>query len=76
MGNRAMRRALSAVGLAAVVMLSLPAAPRAVDGLLAGDEILWVPGLPPADSHRLTGPAKGALRLTWNASRVGSTLPA
>jgi tRNA(Ile)-lysidine synthase len=44
--------------------------------VLAGDEIIWVPGLPPADSHRLTGPAKGALRLTWNASRVGSTLPA
>ncbi len=43
--------------------------------VLAGEELLWVPGLPPADSHRLTGPAKGALRLTWNAPRVGSNLP-
>jgi len=33
--------------------------------VLSGGEILWVPGLPPAESARLTGPAKGALRLTW-----------
>ncbi len=33
--------------------------------LLAGGEILWVPGLPPAESARLSGPTKGALRLTW-----------
>jgi len=43
--------------------------------ILVGEEILWVPGLPPADSHRLTGPGKGAVRLTWDAPRVGSTLP-
>ena len=33
--------------------------------VLAGSEILWVPGLPPAESARLAGPTKGALRLTW-----------
>ena len=33
--------------------------------VLAGSEILWVPGLPPAESSRLAGPTKGALRLTW-----------
>jgi tRNA(Ile)-lysidine synthase len=33
--------------------------------VLAGSEILWVPGLPPAESARLDGPTKGALRLTW-----------
>ena len=31
-----------------------------VEGLPA-----WVPGVPPAESLRLSGPAKGALRLTW-----------
>lgn len=31
-----------------------------VDGAVA-----WVPGVPPADRLRLSGPAKGALRLTW-----------
>ena len=43
--------------------------------VLAGEAILWVPGLPPADSHRLTGPGKGAVRLTWDAPQVGSRLP-
>jgi len=33
--------------------------------VLAGAAILWVPGLPPAESARLSGPTKGALRLTW-----------
>lgn len=39
--------------------------------VLAGAEILWVPGLPPAESARLTGPTKGALRLTWLGPRLG-----
>jgi hypothetical protein len=43
MRTRVTRRLLSVVGVAAVVMLSLPATPRAVDGLLAGDEILSRP---------------------------------
>lgn len=33
--------------------------------VVGGDIILWIPGLPPADSVRLAGPCKGALRLTW-----------
>lgn len=33
--------------------------------VMAGNIILWVPGLPPADNARLAGPCKGALRLTW-----------
>jgi len=32
--------------------------------VLDRDEIVWVPGLPPAESRRLAGPCKGALRLT------------
>lgn len=73
-------RPLGAPGEAKVADLlinrKVPAALRdALPVVLAGEEILWVPGLPPADSHRLTGPAKGALRLTWNAPRVGSILP-
>jgi tRNA(Ile)-lysidine synthase len=39
--------------------------------VLAAGEILWVPGLPPAESARLTGPAKGALRLTWLGPCLG-----
>ncbi|MFM7742491.1 MAG: tRNA lysidine(34) synthetase TilS [Verrucomicrobiota bacterium] len=39
--------------------------------VLAGSAILWVPGLPPADSARLHGPTKGALRLTWLGSCLG-----
>lgn len=38
---------------------------EALPVVLCGGEILWVPGLPPAESARLTGPTKGALRLTW-----------
>jgi tRNA(Ile)-lysidine synthase len=44
----------------------IPAEQReALPVVLAGSEILWVPGLPPAESARLAGPTKGALRLTW-----------
>ena len=44
----------------------IPAERReALPVVLAGSEILWVPGLPPAESSRLAGPTKGALRLTW-----------
>lgn len=44
----------------------IPAEKReALPVVLAGSEILWVPGLPPAESSRLAGPTKGALRLTW-----------
>jgi tRNA(Ile)-lysidine synthase len=30
----------------------------------------WVPGVPPAESLRLSGPTKGALRLTWQPPRL------
>jgi tRNA(Ile)-lysidine synthase len=44
----------------------IPAERReALPVVLVGSEILWVPGLPPAESARLAGPTKGALRLTW-----------
>jgi tRNA(Ile)-lysidine synthase len=44
----------------------IPAERReALPVVMAGSEILWVPGLPPAESSRLAGPTKGALRLTW-----------
>ena len=33
--------------------------------VLAHGAIMWVPGLPPAECARLSGPVKGALRLTW-----------
>lgn len=33
--------------------------------LLVDGAVAWVPGAPPAESLRLSGPAKGALRLTW-----------
>lgn len=39
--------------------------------VLRGGEIVWVPGLPPAESTRLDGPAKGALRLTWLGPCLG-----
>jgi tRNA(Ile)-lysidine synthase len=39
--------------------------------VLAGSAILWVPGLPPAESARLSGPTKGALRLTWLGPCLG-----
>jgi tRNA(Ile)-lysidine synthase len=50
----------------------IPAETReALPVVLAGATILWVPGLPPAESARLTGPAKGALRLTWDGPCLG-----
>lgn len=50
----------------------VPAEKReALPVVLAGSAILWVPGLPPAESARLTGPSKGALRLTWLVPRLG-----
>jgi tRNA(Ile)-lysidine synthase len=39
--------------------------------VLMGSAILWVPGLPPAESARLSGPTKGALRLTWLGPCLG-----
>jgi tRNA(Ile)-lysidine synthase len=39
--------------------------------VLTGSAILWVPGLPPAESARLSGPTKGALRLTWLGPCLG-----
>ena len=44
---------------------------EALPVVLAGSAILWVPGLPPAESARLTGPTKGALRLTWLGPCLG-----
>ena len=44
---------------------------EALPVVLRGGEILWVPGLPPADVARLDGPAKGALRLTWLGPCLG-----
>jgi tRNA(Ile)-lysidine synthase len=50
----------------------IPAERReALPVVLAGAEILWVPGLPPADFARLAGPTKGALRLTWLGLGLG-----
>lgn len=52
----------------------IPAEQReALPVVLAGSAILWVPGLPPADSARLHGPTKGALRLTWLGPCLSST---
>jgi tRNA(Ile)-lysidine synthetase-like protein len=44
---------------------------EALPVVLCGGEILWVPGLPPAESARLLGPTKGALRLTWLGPCLG-----
>ena len=50
----------------------IPAEKReALPVVLAGSAILWVPGLPPAESARLLGPTKGALRLTWLGPCLG-----
>lgn len=50
----------------------IPAGRReALPVVLAGGAILWVPGLPPAESARLAGPTKGALRLTWLGPCLG-----
>jgi tRNA(Ile)-lysidine synthase len=44
----------------------IPAGQReALPVVLSEGSILWVPGLPPAESARLAGPTRGALRLTW-----------
>lgn len=43
--------------------------------VLAGEQIIWVPGLPPAAAVRLTGPCLGALRLTWLTPCLSSVLP-
>ena len=44
----------------------IPAEQReALPVVLAARSILWVPGLPPAETSRLAGPTRGALRLTW-----------
>jgi len=44
---------------------------EALPVVLVGGEILWVPGLPPAESARLACPTKGALRLTWLGPCLG-----
>jgi tRNA(Ile)-lysidine synthase len=50
----------------------IPAEKReALPVVLAGSAIVWVPGLPPAESVRLLGPTKGALRLTWLGPCLG-----
>ena len=38
-------------------------------------EVIWVPGAPPADSLRLSGPCEKALRLTWQSPSLTSDLP-
>jgi tRNA(Ile)-lysidine synthase len=43
--------------------------------VLVDNAILWAPGLPPAHAARLTGPLKGALRLTWLGPCLISDLP-
>ncbi len=48
-----------------------PESREALPVVLSGVEILWVPGLPPAESARLAGPTQGALRLTWLGPCVG-----
>ena len=50
----------------------IPAEMRdALPVVLGGPEILWVPGLPPAEASRLDGPMRGALRLTWLGPCLG-----
>ena len=50
----------------------IPAETReALPVVLAGSVILWMPGLPPAECVRLSGPTKGALRLTWLGPCLG-----
>lgn len=43
--------------------------------ILTGEQVIWVPGLPPAAAFRLTGPCLGALRLTWLTPCLSSVLP-
>ncbi len=50
----------------------IPVAQReALPVIMADGQILWVPGLPPAESARLAGPTRGALRLTWLGPCLG-----
>jgi tRNA(Ile)-lysidine synthetase-like protein len=43
--------------------------------IIINSDVIWVPGAPPADSLRLTGPCEKALRLTWQSPRLRSNLP-
>lgn len=43
--------------------------------VLVDNTVHWVPGLPPAQTARLAGPQKGALRLTWLSACLSSDLP-
>lgn len=42
--------------------------------VLLHGEIVWIPSIPPAETFRLKGPTKGALRLTWLAPCLSSTV--
>ena len=48
---------------------------ESVPVVLVDNTVHWVPGLPPAQTARLTGPQKGALRLTWLSACLSSDLP-
>jgi tRNA(Ile)-lysidine synthase len=68
-------RPLGAPGAAKVSDLlinrKVPAELRdALPVVLLGEDIAWVPGLPPAEERRLRGPGEGALRLTWVDPRL------
>ena len=43
--------------------------------IIINGEVIWVPGAPPADSLRLSGPCERALRLTWQSPGISSDLP-
>ena len=43
--------------------------------IIINSDVIWVPGAPPADSLRLTGPCEKALRLTWQSPSLRSDLP-
>lgn len=43
--------------------------------IIINEEVIWVPGAPPADSLRLSGPCEKALRLTWQSPSLSSDLP-
>ena len=43
--------------------------------IIINSDVIWVPGAPPADSLRLTGPCEKALRLTWQSPSLRSNLP-
>ena len=42
--------------------------------VILNGEIVWIPSIPPNELFRLNGPTKGALRLTWRAPCLGSTV--